>query len=172
MPRSNSTQPRPVIKPTAAILLSTALVLLAAGLTLLFFGRTEQHTVAAFFFLALLGATVTFGILGATGMVKTKRWQLGGSAGVFGAILLILLPFARVTVHEVKGVVYLDDAVVREATVVLLETDRAGNEQRITAQDNGTFRFTLTEPKKSFKFRVILPNLGETNLVVPATDGG
>ena len=55
--------------------------------------------------------------------------------------------------------------------MVLLETDRAGNEQRITAQDNGTFRFTLTEPKKSFKFRVILPNLGETNLVVPATDG-
>ena len=171
MPKSNSANPKPVVKPTAAILLGVSLALLAAGLALLFLGETEQHTVAAFFFLALLGATVTFGLLGATGMVKTKKWQLGGSAGIFAAILSLLLPFAGGAVREIKGTVYLDDAVVREATVVLLESDRAGNEQKIEARDSGQFRFTVGEKKKSYKFRVVLPQLGETNLSLPATGG-
>lgn len=171
MPKSNPANPKPVVKPTAAILLGVSLALLAAGLALLFKGETEQHTVAAFFFLALLGATVTFGLLGATGMVKTKKWQLGGSAGIFAAILSLLLPFAGGAVREIKGTVYLDDAVVREATVVLLESELTGNERKIEPRDNGLFKFTIGKKQKSYKFRVILPNLGETNITLPAAEG-
>ena len=171
MPKSSPANPKPVVKPTAAILLGVSLALLAAGLALLFKGETEQHTVAAFFFLALLGATVTFGLLGATGMVKTKKWQLGGSAGIFAAILSLLLPFAGGAVREIKGTVYLDDAVVREATVVLLESELTGNERKIEPRDNGLFKFTIGKKQKSYKFRVMLPNLGETNMTLPATDG-
>ena len=50
-------------------------------------------------------------------------------------------------------------------------SDRAGNEQKIEARDSGQFRFTVGEKKKSYKFRVVLPHLGETNISLPATGG-
>lgn len=66
--------PKPVVQPTLGALLGVCAASLAAGLVLLFIGNETRHQVAAYFFLALLGATVTFGLLGATGMVKTKTW--------------------------------------------------------------------------------------------------
>ncbi len=169
MPKSPQPNPKPVVKPTMGVLLAVCAASLASGLALLLFGRETQHQVAAFFFLALLGATVTFGLLGATGMVKTKTWQLSGSTAVFVIVLGILLPFVEPPLKEIKGTLYLDGTVVREATITLLETDISNNEYDI--KDDGEFRFTLPAPQDEYKFRIVLPGGRETTTNVSAKSG-
>jgi hypothetical protein len=95
--------PKPVVQPTLGALLGVCAASLAAGLVLLFFGNETRHQVAAYFFLALLGATVTFGLLGATGMVKTKTWQISGATAVLVVILGILLQFVDEPLELTSG---------------------------------------------------------------------
>ncbi|MFO1500441.1 MAG: hypothetical protein U1G07_19010 [Verrucomicrobiota bacterium] len=162
-------QVKPVVKPSLTVLVVLSLVLLGAGLALLSVGRTQQQNVAAFLCLALLASTVTFGLLGATGMVKTRRWQLSGSAGVFVAILSLLLPFARNPGKGLDGTVFLDDLAVPEATVVLLHSGLAA--KHIRPEDHGEFHFPATELKKEYTFEISIPNLRATNVTVQATGG-
>ncbi len=166
MPKSSSTGSKPVVRPTLALLAGLIVLFLVTGVGLLFWGMAEQQRVGAFFCLALVGAIVTFGLLGATGIVKTRNWQVGGSAGVHMVILTTLLRFASDQLHEVKGTVYLDDRPVTKATILLLKSDRADNKKEINPNDNGRFAFTLTEKKKEYEFVVNLPGLGETEPMI------
>jgi hypothetical protein len=154
--------PKPVVQPTLGALLGVCAASLAAGLVLLFFGNETRHQVAAYFFLALLGATVTFGLLGATGMVKTKTWQISGATAVFVVILGILLQFVGEPLKQIKGTLYLDGAVVSDATMILLEVDASDN--RCNTGDDGRFQFTLRTPQDEYRFRVVLPDGRETTI--------
>ena len=161
--------PKPVVKLTPFSLIGVSVGLLLAAVALLVWAKTPQHYVGAFFLFALLGAVVTFGFLGATGVFKTRNSQLGGSAGVLVTILTILLKFIGAgELHEIKGVDYLNEGVVPKARIILLETDRLGNEQSIEPKDNGQFRFTVSGKKKEYKFRIIIPDAGETNMIAVA----
>ena len=172
VPKSRSTDSRPVVRPNATILLAISAALLASGLALLVLGgNTKPETIAAYLLLSLMAATVTFGFLGATGLAHSRNWQLGGSAGVFGAILAMLLPFVGDSGSEIRGVVLLDQAPVREATLLLLGADPSSNTRQLTPADNGQFRFAVLRKRPTYEFQVTIPNWGATNLVIPAKEG-
>lgn len=91
------------MKVSAGLLLMILLVLLASAILLLVFATTREQVLGSFLLFALLAAIVTFGFLGASGLVKTKQRQIGGSAAGLIVVLGMLLPFARDLTADIRG---------------------------------------------------------------------
>lgn len=131
----------PLVKVSAGLLLVILLVLLSSAILLLVFAQTREQVLGSFVLFALLAAVVTFGFLGASGFVKTRQRQIGGSAAGLIVVLGMLLPFARDPTVDIRGFIYIDGLPPKEATVYLLETDLRENRNVLEERDQGQFEF-------------------------------
>jgi hypothetical protein len=131
----------PLVKVSPGLLLVILLVLLASATLLLVFARTREQVLGSFVLFALLVAVVTFGFLGASGLVKTRQRQIGGSAAGLIVVLGMLLPFARDPTVDIRGFIYVDGLPPKEVTVYLLEADLRENRSVLEERDQGQFEF-------------------------------
>jgi hypothetical protein len=124
-------------------------LLLGSAIYLLQTAITTQQYVGAYILFALVGAVVTFGALGSTGVVKTKGYQLGGAAAIFVVVLGILLPFAADAIQDISGALYVDGSPPQAATVYLLEVETPDNKRELTQANQGQFFFKGVRGGKS-----------------------
>jgi len=136
-----SSVPKPVVKVPVGVLFSILVLLLLPAILLLIYARTREQILGAFLLLALVAAIVTFGFLGASGVIKTRQRQIGGSAAGLVAVLGMLLPFARDPTGDVSGIIYVDGIPPKQATVYLLETELRDNRKDLEERDQGLFEF-------------------------------
>ena len=163
---------QPVIKPSAGILIAILLILLASAIGLLVLASSRQQVVASYVLFALVAAVVTFGFLGATGSVKTRGKQLGGSAAVFAIILGMLLPFAREATVDIRGMLYLDGKPSGAAEIYLLETNTTPNRYVLEEHHKGHFEFRdVTGAKGDVRFSIDLPGYEEKVVTCPHKSG-
>lgn len=157
----NNTPTRPTtVRAPISVLIALLVLLLAAAIGLILYGPNRVEVIVASYLLfALSAATVTFGFLGATGTVKTRSYQLGGSAAIFVAVFGILLrtipPDNRT---DVSGIIYMDGLPVETAVVTLLEVDSADTIRPDEPHHQGQFRFNAVRGVgNEVKLRIKLP---------------
>jgi hypothetical protein len=105
-------------KPSSMQFIMTVLVL-GAATALLMYSQSRQQFVGAYVLFALAAALITFGLMKATGMVKTRKWKFGGAAAGFIVILGMLLPFVGDATVDIRGTVSLDGFPPKNLTVYL-----------------------------------------------------
>ena len=132
---------KPVVKPSVGVLLAILLIFLASAIALLILAESREMIVASYFLFALVAAVVTYGFLGATGRVKTRGKQLGGSAAIFVIVLGMLLPIAIEPEVDINGMLWVDGAPAKTAKVYLLETDIRDDQRILEVHDKGQFKF-------------------------------
>jgi tetratricopeptide (TPR) repeat protein len=153
---------QPVVKPSAGVLIAILVILLAAAILLLVLAESREQIIASYALFALVASIVTFGFLGATGTVKTKGKQVGGSAAVFVVILGMLLPFAGERTADIRGMLYVDGAPAGEAEIYLLETDTMANRCVLEEYHKGQFEFKdVRGLKDEVRFSVKVPGYDE-----------
>ena len=140
------------------VLLSMSVLLMGAGIYLVGQGSSQAQTVLAFLCFALIAAIVTFGFLGSSGIVKTKKYQFGGAAAIFLVTFTSMLVFARDTNMTVNGILYVGGVPPAKATVYLLETETRDNIRILDERDQGKFEFKnvagLVESQLAFSVSV------------------
>ncbi len=153
---------QPVVKPSAGVLIAILVILLAAAILLLVLAESREQIIASYALFALVASIVTFGFLGATGTVKTKGKQVGGSAAVFVVILGMLLPFAGERTADIRGMLYVDGAPAGEAEIYLLEVDPMPKRCILEEYHKGQFEFRdIRGLKDEVRFSVKLPGYDE-----------
>jgi hypothetical protein len=147
-----------VIRSPIGIQILLLILLLVPAILLLMYATGREQIVGAFVLFALASAVVTFGLLSATGAVKTRNWKLGGAAAGFCVVLGMLLPFARDPTADIRGAIYLDGFAPKNATVYLLETELRDNRKDLEERDQGQFEFKdVRGLGKEVRLRIALP---------------
>jgi sulfatase modifying factor 1 len=165
--------PKPVVQPKMRVLLLIFFVLLATALLLLFLGKSRQQNQAAYIVLALDAAVVTYGILGSTGKIKTKRTQIGGAAAVFIVILIVLFTITKDSRDDIRGVIYLNGVPPKTATIYLLETEHRDNRRILEERDKGQFEFKdVPGIGDNVRFSIIIPGQKEKVASYPFETNG
>ncbi|MGD2087156.1 MAG: formylglycine-generating enzyme family protein [Candidatus Aminicenantes bacterium] len=165
--------PKPLVQPKMRVLLLIFFVLLAAALLLLFLGKTRQQNQAAYVLLALDAAVLTYGILGSTGKIKTKRTQISGAAAVFIVILVVVFSLIREPRVNIRGVIYLNGIPPKKATIYLLETELRDNRRILEERDKGQFEFKdVVGVGDRVRFSIIIPGHKEKVVSYPSETNG
>jgi hypothetical protein len=147
-----------VIRSPIGIQILLLILLLVPAILLLMYATGREQIVGAFVLFALASAVVTFGLLSATGAVKTRNWKLGGAAAGFCVVLGMLLPFAHDPTADIRGAIYLDGFAPKNATVYLLETELRDNRKDLEERDQGQFEFKdVRGLGKEVRLRITLP---------------
>jgi hypothetical protein len=120
---------------------------------------TTHQTLAGYCLYSLLVATTTYGILGATGVVKGKSWRFGGSAAIFftSLVLLVNLGTKIEDGFTITGTLLLEEFPVRQAVIKLLKVDAKNMTQPIGDGDDGQFKFSGRKlESRTLDFEVII----------------
>ena len=159
---------KPLITSSAFVMVPILLILLLSALILLIIAKDQSQVLGSYLLFALTAAVVTFGFLGATGFVKTKNRQIGGSAAGFIVILGMLLPFTQDPTIDIRGSLYVDEVPPKTAIIHLLEADHRDNQRPLKEHDQGQFDFKDVRGinKTDIRFGIILPGFQQKVVVV------
>jgi hypothetical protein len=140
-PPPDNSQPQPHIKVSVLWLFAFATLSITLGLALIFLGKTPSQIVAGNLLFSVFAAIVGYGVLGSSGVAKTKKYQVGGAA----AIMLVFFLAMNVLVDRsetISGVLTMDDSPVSEAEIALINCQVEKKLQKINKGDYGYFTYS------------------------------
>lgn len=146
------------------MMLALVALTLGPGIWMAQVATTELESAAAATLFGLATAVVTFGILGSSGLISTKRVQIGGSAAIWLIATELILKFVTGD-YVVRGVVYVDGNPPEKATISILGADIGNPRRDLVESDLGQFQFSGARIQgKIVRFFISIPDYEPTTV--------